>query len=187
MESFQSMFDDSDADISDLDDDSDRAISQIFDSDTPQPEDEESHYSTLLEEIKPGPMRYVTELYEYMRSSDGEPEEPRVANTVTTPAPTKVTGRVHALEGMTWIRAALCSKSSICKRELRNAFNTIVALAEFDAEKRRRAGKAAPQVVMERRHLVQVVEMSDDFKKYMKSTRGSDESALAKAIKIIYL
>nr|KAK5448454.1 hypothetical protein LTR18_001542 [Exophiala xenobiotica] len=69
-------------------------------------------------------------------------------------------------------------------RELHNAFNTIVALAEFDAEKKSRAGKAAPQVVMERSHLVQVVKMSEEFKKYMKSTRGLDESALAKVMKI---
>ncbi|KAK5254933.1 hypothetical protein LTR11_001693 [Exophiala xenobiotica] len=69
-------------------------------------------------------------------------------------------------------------------REIRNAFNTTVALAEFDAEKKRRAGKAAHQVVMERSHLVQVVKMSEEFRKYMKRTRGLDESALAKAMKI---
>jgi hypothetical protein len=130
MESFQSMFDDSDADISDLDDDSDRAISQIFGSDTPQPDDEEPPYKvsdvlapargrpltgayrrrgaieddselrplrpisrtgTLLEEINPGPIGYVTELYEYKRSPDEELEEPDIVNTTTTPAPTKVT------------------------------------------------------------------------------------------------
>ncbi|KAI1626861.1 hypothetical protein EDD37DRAFT_676614 [Exophiala viscosa] len=69
-------------------------------------------------------------------------------------------------------------------REIRNAFNTIVALAEFDAEKKRRAGRATAQIVLERSHLVQVVKMSEEFKKYMKSTRGLDESALAKALKI---
>ncbi|KAK4939317.1 hypothetical protein LTR10_020406 [Elasticomyces elasticus] len=69
-------------------------------------------------------------------------------------------------------------------REIRNAFNTIVALAEFDAEKKRRAGRAVAQIVLERSHLVQVVKMSEEFKKYMKSTRGLDESALAKALKI---
>ena len=69
-------------------------------------------------------------------------------------------------------------------REIRNAFNTIVALAEFDAEKKRIAGKAAAQIVLERSHLVQVVKMSEEFKRYMKSTRGLDESALAKALKI---
>jgi hypothetical protein len=69
-------------------------------------------------------------------------------------------------------------------REIRNAFNTIVALAEFDAEKKRRAGRSGVQVSLERSHLVQVVKMSEEFKKYMKSTRGLDESALAKALKI---
>lgn len=69
-------------------------------------------------------------------------------------------------------------------REIRNAFNTIVALAEFDAEKKRRAGAPKVQVSIERSHLVQVVKMSEEFKKYMKSTRGLDESALAKALKI---
>lgn len=69
-------------------------------------------------------------------------------------------------------------------REIRNAFNTIVALAEFDAEKKRRAGSTNVQVSIERSHLVQVVKMSEGFKTYMKSTRGLDESALAKALKI---
>lgn len=66
-------------------------------------------------------------------------------------------------------------------REIRNAFNTIVALAEFDAEKRRRAGRAAAQITLERSHLMQVVTMSKEFKEYMKSTRGMDESGLARA------
>ncbi|KAK5055923.1 hypothetical protein LTR84_012473 [Exophiala bonariae] len=69
-------------------------------------------------------------------------------------------------------------------REIRNAFNTIVALAEFDAEKKRRAGSSNVQISIERSHLVQVVKMSEGFKTYMKSTRGLDESALAKALKI---
>ncbi|KAJ9633333.1 hypothetical protein H2204_007050 [Knufia peltigerae] len=70
-------------------------------------------------------------------------------------------------------------------REIRNAFNTTVALAEFDAERRRRsAGGKETRVVLERSHLVQVVKMSEEFKRYMKSTRGLDESQLAKAMKL---
>ena len=69
-------------------------------------------------------------------------------------------------------------------REIRNAFNTIVALAEFDAEKKRRSnstrlgheGKDAVVVKLERNHLKQVVEMSRNFKDYMRRTKGMDES-----------
>jgi ATPase family associated with various cellular activities (AAA) len=64
-------------------------------------------------------------------------------------------------------------------REIRNAFNTIVALAEFDAEKKRRAkpGEEKKVVVrLERTHLKQVVEMSAKFKEYMRRTKGMDES-----------
>lgn len=60
-------------------------------------------------------------------------------------------------------------------REIRNAFNTVVALAEF--EKRRTSdGK----IELQRKHMQQVVKMSGSFKDYLKSTRGFDESTHAK-------
>jgi hypothetical protein len=52
-------------------------------------------------------------------------------------------------------------------------------LAEFDAEKKRRAkpGEEKKVVVrLERTHLQQVVEMSGKFKEYMRRTKGMDES-----------
>jgi hypothetical protein len=64
-------------------------------------------------------------------------------------------------------------------REIRNAFNTIVALAEFDAEKKRRlkpGDEKSVVVKLERSHLKQVVEMSGNFKEYMRRTKGMDES-----------
>lgn len=69
-------------------------------------------------------------------------------------------------------------------REIRNAFNTIVALAEFDAEQKRIGGRAGVRVTLERSHLVQVVEMSAKFKEYMRKTRGMDESRYAKVSRI---
>lgn len=72
-------------------------------------------------------------------------------------------------------------------REIRNAFNTIVALAEFDAEKKRRAkpGQEKSVVVrLERTHLMQVVEMSGKFKEYMRRTKGMDESKFQHANRV---
>lgn len=78
-------------------------------------------------------------------------------------------------------------------REIRNAFNTVVALAEFDAERKRlRAAMAGPRagkrpeikVTLERDHLEQVVRMSANFKQYMKQTRGMDEAKYAKVYKL---
>lgn len=67
-------------------------------------------------------------------------------------------------------------------REIRNAFNTIVALAEFDAEKKRRARPGEEENVkirLDRTHLQQVVKMSAQFKEYMRRTKGMDESKFA--------
>lgn len=72
-------------------------------------------------------------------------------------------------------------------REIRNAFNTIVALAEFDAEKKRRArpGQEKSVIVrLERFHLMQVVEMSGKFKDYMRRTKGMDESKFAHVARV---
>ena len=77
-------------------------------------------------------------------------------------------------------------------REIRNAFNTIVALAEFDAEQTRRSiGNRSGQgqeedvvVKLERDHLVQVVEMSRNFKDYMLRTKGMDESRYQKLLRV---
>lgn len=64
-------------------------------------------------------------------------------------------------------------------REIRNAFNTMVALAEWDAKQGKRLTKDG-KIELKRKHLQQVVKMSDTFKRYLHSTRGFDDSKLAK-------
>jgi SpoVK/Ycf46/Vps4 family AAA+-type ATPase len=61
-------------------------------------------------------------------------------------------------------------------REIRNAFQTAVALAQFEA---RRAGK--DEVVLEVQHLERVVKMSKQFKDYLTSThKNQDETKRAR-------
>lgn len=65
-------------------------------------------------------------------------------------------------------------------REIRNAFQTAVALAEYEAEMKRskeggdKEGKL--EVELRQDHFEKVVEMSDNFKKYL-ATVGSEEVA----------
>lgn len=64
-------------------------------------------------------------------------------------------------------------------REIRNAFNTMVALAEWEA---REKNKYTPngQVELRREHLQQVTQLSKSFKEYMRSLRGVGEEDHAK-------
>ena len=66
-------------------------------------------------------------------------------------------------------------------REIRNAFNTMVALAEFDAHVNNRYSKDG-KVEVRREHLQEVAMMSGDFKKYMKSLRGMGSAGYAKGL-----
>ncbi|RAL09607.1 ATP-binding protein [Aspergillus homomorphus CBS 101889] len=59
-------------------------------------------------------------------------------------------------------------------REIRNAFQTAVALACFEAKQRNE-----PVPKLSDRHLVQVVTMSRNFKAYMQATERHDESQVA--------
>jgi hypothetical protein len=71
-------------------------------------------------------------------------------------------------------------------REIRNAFQTAVALAMFDSKKERRehASTKPPMIEMERKHFEQVVTMSSAFKDYLKNFRGMDEDDYAYKQKI---
>ena len=64
-------------------------------------------------------------------------------------------------------------------REIRNAFNTMLALAEWDAKENNRYTKEG-KIEIRRDHLKQVVKMSSGFKEYMLSLRGMDEANHAK-------
>ncbi|MCJ1247879.1 hypothetical protein MMC30_005094 [Trapelia coarctata] len=64
-------------------------------------------------------------------------------------------------------------------REIRNAFNTAVALAEYQNERDKHN-----RIVLHPHHLEQVVKMSRAFQKYIKSTLGMDHSQQARDYKI---
>jgi SpoVK/Ycf46/Vps4 family AAA+-type ATPase len=65
-------------------------------------------------------------------------------------------------------------------REIRHAFNTMLALAERDA--RQSPSWQTKQIIeIRREHLREVAEMSHDFKMYLKKVRGLDEAAYARA------
>ncbi len=66
-------------------------------------------------------------------------------------------------------------------REIRNAFNTMIALAEFDAHQNKKYTKDG-KVEVRREHLQEVATMSASFKKYMQSLRGFDTAGHAKAM-----
>ncbi|KAL2219587.1 P-loop containing nucleoside triphosphate hydrolase protein [Thermoascus aurantiacus ATCC 26904] len=63
-------------------------------------------------------------------------------------------------------------------RELRNAFQTAVALAVYEA------GNNKSKPILQEKHLKQVVRMSKAFKEYIKSTRDLDEAEMARELKI---
>ena len=65
-------------------------------------------------------------------------------------------------------------------REIRNAFNTMIALAEFDAHQNNKYSKEG-KVEVRREHLQEVAMMSGSFKKYMKSLRGMGSAGYAKS------
>ncbi|KAI9726367.1 MAG: hypothetical protein M1828_001641 [Chrysothrix sp. TS-e1954] len=64
-------------------------------------------------------------------------------------------------------------------REIRNAFNTMLALAEWDAREYNRFDRQG-RVEIRKDHLQQVAKMSSSFKDYLKSLRGIDEAKYAK-------
>ena len=66
-------------------------------------------------------------------------------------------------------------------REIRNAFNTMIALAEFDAHAQGKYSKEG-KVEVRREHLQEVAGMSGSFKMYMKSLRGAGEAKYAKGL-----
>ena len=61
-------------------------------------------------------------------------------------------------------------------RQIRNAFQTAVALAEYEQDPQGTKGK----FTVSAKHFKKVVELSQKFEQYMKDTRG-DDSAIAKA------
>jgi ATPase family associated with various cellular activities (AAA) len=66
-------------------------------------------------------------------------------------------------------------------REIRNAFNTMIALAEFDAHANGKVSKDG-KVEVRREHLQEVADMSGGFKRYMRSLRGLDSAGYAKGL-----
>ncbi|KAL9622184.1 MAG: hypothetical protein Q9160_003367 [Pyrenula sp. 1 TL-2023] len=64
-------------------------------------------------------------------------------------------------------------------REIRNAFNTMVALAEWDEREKGKQSKDG-KIEIRREHLQQVARLSSDFKEYLQSLRGLDEALHAK-------
>lgn len=68
------------------------------DTEPPRPLGPVSRTDTLLEVVKPGPIGYETEFYEYTRSPDGDAEEPNIVETMVTQAPAK-TSRTGARSG----------------------------------------------------------------------------------------
>lgn len=65
-------------------------------------------------------------------------------------------------------------------REIRNAFNTMIALAEWDAREHNRYTRDG-KIQVRRDHLQQVAKMSRSYRSYMRSLRGIDSAAYAKA------
>jgi SpoVK/Ycf46/Vps4 family AAA+-type ATPase len=61
-------------------------------------------------------------------------------------------------------------------REIRNAFQTAVALAEYEATTKRKDESEKLEVELRQDHFEKVVEMSDNFKKYL-ATVGDDATA----------
>jgi SpoVK/Ycf46/Vps4 family AAA+-type ATPase len=72
--------------------------------------------------------------------------------------------RDEAIQALTWNG-----------REIRNAFNTMIALAEWDARDKNRYVRNG-KVEIRREHLQQVARMSTGFKEYMRSLRGLGEA-----------
>jgi len=66
-------------------------------------------------------------------------------------------------------------------REIRNAFNTMMALAEYDAKQNNRYSDDGKTEVR-REHLQEVTKMSYTFKQYMQSLVGMDAAAHAKSL-----
>lgn len=64
-------------------------------------------------------------------------------------------------------------------REIRNAFNTMIALAEWDAKDKGKYTKDG-KIELRREHLQQVARLSNNFKEYLQSLRGFGEADHAK-------
>lgn len=66
-------------------------------------------------------------------------------------------------------------------REIRNAFNTMVALAEYDAKENNRCSEDG-KIEVRREHLQEVTRMSSTFKQYMQSLVGMDAATHVKSL-----
>jgi hypothetical protein len=68
-------------------------------------------------------------------------------------------------------------------REIRNAFQTAVALAEYEADQKRKVkDKTTPlEIELRQDHFEKVVEMSDNFKKYLATVGPEEGSEMVKA------
>jgi SpoVK/Ycf46/Vps4 family AAA+-type ATPase len=66
-------------------------------------------------------------------------------------------------------------------REIRNAFNTMIALAEWDAQQHGRYTKDG-KVEVRREHLQEVARMSSAFKLYLKSLRAMEHEEYTKSL-----
>lgn len=65
-------------------------------------------------------------------------------------------------------------------REIRNAFNTMIALAQFDAGQQSNSRTSGGKIRIRREHLQQVAQISNEYKGYMRSLRGVGEASHAK-------
>jgi hypothetical protein len=65
-------------------------------------------------------------------------------------------------------------------REIRNAFQTAVALCEYEFKTQGEPGEAP---ALERDHFEQVCEMALQFKKYLEEVHGADESERAAKVR----
>ncbi|KAI0020196.1 P-loop containing nucleoside triphosphate hydrolase protein [Xylariomycetidae sp. FL0641] len=74
-----------------------------------------------------------------------------------------------------YIQSATMKERKWNGREIRNAFQTAVSLAEYDAEKDEEG-----KVLVTDEHLRAVVELSDDFKDYLNELHVADESRRAR-------
>ena len=66
-------------------------------------------------------------------------------------------------------------------REIRNAFNTMISLAEWDANKNQRYTPEG-KIEVRRGHLEEVVKMSGTFKAYLKSLRMQENEQYVKSL-----
>lgn len=69
--------------------------------------------------------------------------------------------------------------ANIIYRQIRNAFQTAIALAEFEASEKGTSGKngGKKDIELQERHFAKVAEASKEFDKYLRSTLGGQSEA----------